>query len=158
MKKIAGVLMEQEHYYEVGVEDENITLKTVIDGNETEYEVSGGGGVERKNLYVNPDTSAEMTGDTLFLEEDIIGYDYLAFTITTTSGAYDVEEWCEIEPLRANAGQFAVSIPIDGVLFCRKVYRSGGAVKPSTAVYEIGKTTGDRANCIIASVDAVKIL
>lgn len=120
-------------------------------------DAEGGASIERKELYVNPDTSIEMTGDTLFMESEIEGYDFLAFVVTDTTGSFEVEEWCEIEPLKAHDGQFVISMPNSGPLYCRKVYRSAGAVKPSVAVYDIGKTTGDKNFCIIKSVDAVKI-
>ena len=120
-------------------------------------DATGGGGIERKRLYDNPDTSVEMTGATLFQEAEIEGYTYLSFIVTSTGGSVEVEEICEIEPLKALGGQFVISLPASGTLYCRKVYRSSGAVKPSTSVYEIGKTTGDKNYCIIKSVDAVKI-
>ena len=87
-------------------------------------DAEGGTGVERKELYVNPDISIEMTGDTLFQESEIGGYDFLAFTVTDTSGSFEVEEWCEIAPLKSHGGQFVISMPTSGALYCRKVYRS----------------------------------
>lgn len=119
--------------------------------------VEAGSGIEKKLLYTNPDTSQEMTGVTLFNESEIEGYDYLCFTVTDTSNSYEVKEWCEIEPLKAHGGQFIISMPISGGLYGRKVYRSSGAVKPSTAVYELGKTTENRSLCIIKTVEAIKI-
>lgn len=120
-------------------------------------DASGGGKIERKRLWDNPDPTAEMTAVVMFNESDLEGYDYIAFTVTSTSGDYDVEEWCEIKPLKDHGGQFVVSYPMSNVLYCRKIYRSNGVVKPSTAVYDLGKTTGDKNYCIIKSVDAVKI-
>lgn len=112
---------------------------------------------KRKLLFENPDTSQEMTGITLFEESELDGYDYISFVVTSTSGNYEVEELCEIEPLKAHGGQFVVSMPTSDHLYCRKIYRSAGAVKVSTAVYDLGKTTGDKAYCIIKKAEAVKI-
>ena len=116
----------------------------------------GGGQVERKRLYTNPDTTVEMTGDAIFNVPDSDGYTHLSFIVTSTDGAFEVEEICELAPLKTNDGQFAISIPIAGVIYCRKVYRTAGTVKPSVNVYELGKTTGDRNYCIIKSVEAIK--
>ena len=112
---------------------------------------------KRKLLFENPDTSQEMSGITLFNESELEGYDYISFIVTSTSGDYEVEELCEIAPLKAHSGQFVVSMPITDALYCRKIYRSAGAVKVSTAVYDLGKTTGNKAYCIIKKVEAVKI-
>lgn len=114
-------------------------------------------GSKRKLLFENPDISQEMSGITLFEETELEGYDYISFIVTSTSGGYEVEELCEIEPLKAHGGQFVVSMPISNALYCRKIYRSSGAVKVSTAVYDLGKTTGDKAYCIIKKAEAVKI-
>ena len=158
MKKAGGIRFSFDEYYGIVVEDENITLTAEKDGTTTEYDVTGGGGgkIEKKRLYTNPDTTVEMSTDGMFDESEIEGYQYLLFTVTDTAGSYTVEEWCEIAPLKTHGGQFVVSMPIGGVLYVRKIYRSSGAVKPSTGVYEIGKTTENRAACIIKSVDAVK--
>lgn len=120
-------------------------------------DAAGGGGIERKRIYNNPDTTQQMTADTLFPESVILDYDYLAFTVTNTDGSIEVEEWCEIEPLHDAQGQFVVSNPVSDGLYVRKIYRSGGNVKPSTSVFNIGTTTQDKNQCIIKSVDAVKI-
>ena len=158
MKKSACIFFGHEEHYELMInEEQEIQLTADVDGVVTEYDVTGGGGgVERKLLYTNPDPTAQMTDDTLFMETEIEGYDFLAFTVTTTTGNFEVEEWCEIEPLKALSGQFIISIPAGGYLYARKIYRSGGAVKPSVSVYEIGKTTGDRNMCIVKKVEAVK--
>lgn len=147
-----------EHYDLKITEDDAITLDATKDGVTTEYDVTGGGGggIERKPLYTNPDTSQQMSGDTLFEEAEIEGYQYLCFTVTDTSGSYEVEEWCEIAPLKTHGGQFIVSMIISGTLYGRKIYRSSGNVKASTAVYELGKTTENRDACIIKTVEAVK--
>ena len=120
-------------------------------------DAAGGGGIERKRIYNNPDTTQQMTTDTLFPESEILDYDYLAFTVTNTDGSIEVEEWCEIAPLHDAGGQFVVSNPVSDGLYVRKIYRSGGNVKPSTSVFNIGTTTQDKNQCIIKSVDAVKI-
>ena len=112
---------------------------------------------KRKLLFENPDITQEMAGISLFEESELEGYDYISFIITSTSGDYEVEEVCEIEPLKAHGGQFVVSMPAGGALYCRKIYRSSGSVKVSTAVYDLGKTTGDKAYCIIKKAEAVKI-
>ena len=158
--KTAGIRFSMTEYYEIGVEDSSITLTGEIDGITTEYDVTGGssGDIERKRLYTNTNTTVEMSTDTLFNESEIEGYHYLAFVVTDTSGSYEVEEWCEIEPLKTHGGQFIVSMPISGTLYGRKIYRSSGAVKPSAGVYELGKTTENRNACIIKSVDCVKVV
>ncbi len=115
------------------------------------------GEIERKRLYDNPDTTQQMTTDTLFAESEILDYDFLAFMVTNTEGSIEVEEWCEIAPLHDVGGQFVISNPVSGALYVRKVYKTGGNVKPSTGVYNIGTTTEDRNQCIIKSVDAIKI-
>ena len=120
-------------------------------------DASGGGGIERKLLWENPDPSQEMDGSTMFEESELEGYTYIAFTVATTGGNVITEEWCEIEPLKAAGGQFIVSQPHNGKLYGRKIYRSSGAVKASTAVYELGKTIEDRSTCIVTKVEAVKI-
>ena len=98
-----------------------------------------------------------MPSTDLFNESEIEGYDYLAFTLTTTSGDWEVEEWCEIAPLKIHSGQFIVSMPEGANPYGRKIYRSSGIVKASTNVYKLGATTENRALCIVKSVDAVKI-
>ena len=118
---------------------------------------ASGGTIERKRLWDNPNPNVEMTDVDMFNESELEGYDYIAFTITSTNSDYDVEEWCEIAPLKAHGGQFVISYPITNTLYCRKIYRSSGVVRPSTWVYDIGKTTGDKNYCIIKSVDAVKL-
>ena len=153
----AGIRFTEDKFCEIEM-GEDIKLTTIINGEVTEYDVTGGGGgIERKRLYDNPDITVEMTGNTMFQETEIEGYTYLSFIVTSTDGSVEVEELCEIEPLKALSGQFVISLPANGTLYYRKVYRSSGAVKPSTSVYEVGKTTGDKNYCIIKSVDAVKI-
>lgn len=121
-------------------------------------DAAGGGGIERKRIYNNPDTTQQMTTDTLFSESEILDYDFLAFKVTNTEGSIEVEEWCEIEPLHHAGGQFVISNPVvGGGLYVRKIYRSSGNVKPSASVFDIGTTTQDKNQCIIKSVDAVKI-
>ena len=153
----AGVRFSQKEYFEIGYDGENITLSSDINGTKTDYDISGGGGIERKRLYTNPDTAQEMSGASLFDEAEIEGYDYLAFIITTTGNAWTVEEWCEIEPLKERGGQFIISMPHEAGLYGRKIYRSSGVVKASNNVYKLGATTEDRSVCIVKSVDAVKI-
>ena len=137
MVKKAGVRFDSKTYVEVTPE--------------------GGGGVERKTLWENPNTTVEMTGITMFEESALEGYTHISFIVTDTTGSYEVEELCEIAPLKTHGGQFVVSMPISNALYCRKIYRSAGAVKVSTAVYDLGKTTGDKAYCIIKKAEAVKI-
>lgn len=149
--------INKDLYYEVHANEADFSssvIKAVENGVESEYSL--GSGVERKSLYTNPDISVEMTTDTLFNESEILDYQYLVFTVTDTINSFEVEEWCEIAPLKEHSGQFAISIPVDNELWVRKVYRSGGAVKPSASVYALGKTTQDKTKCIIKSVDAVK--
>lgn len=156
MQKLA-FRMSPSEYYSVNIDGENITMETEINGVKKDYDVTGGPQIERKNLYVNPNPTAQQTTDTLFMETEIEGFDYLAFMVTNITNDYEVEEWCEIEPLKAHGGQFVISMPISGGLYARKIYRSAGSVKPSASVYELGKTTENRDLCIIKSVDAVKI-
>ena len=153
----AGVRFSQKAYFEIGYDGENITLSSDINGTKTDYDIGGGGGIERKSLYVNPDTSQEMGSVSLFEESEIEGYDFLAFTLTTTSGAWEVEEWCEIAPLKVHSGQFIVSMPSGGNPYGRKIFRSSGVVKTSQNVYKLGDTIEDKSLCIVKSVDAVKI-
>lgn len=158
IKKQGGIRFNGSEYYEINVQDENISLLADVDGTSTEYDVTGGGGggIERKSLYVNPDTSAQMTGDTLFQESEIEGYQYLIFTVTNTAESFEVEEWCEIAPLKEHGGQFVISFPAGGSLWVRKIYRSGGAVKPSVSVFSIGTTNENRDMCIVKSIEAAK--
>ena len=130
------------------------TVTSIVDGESTVYEM--GGEIERKLLYTNPDTTIEMTGADMFAESELEGYDYIEFIVTDTDGSYEVKELCEIAPLKAHGGQFVVSMPFTGALYVRKIYRGSGMVKPSTGVYDIGKTTGDRTKCIIKEAYAVK--
>lgn len=152
MLKQAGFRFSPDYY--ITLDMDNMTLTKEEEGQETEYII--GEGIETKLLYTNPNTTTEMTTETMFLESEIEGYQYLVFTITDTTGAYEVKEWCEIEPLKRQSGQFAISMPINGGLYVRKVYRSNGNVKPSAGVYSIGTTTEDRTACIIKTVEAVK--
>ena len=149
----AGIRFTPEHYAFIDLDPAVRTVTETVGDETTVYTLNSG--IERKRLYTNPDTSVEMVEETLFLESEIEGYQFLAFVLTTTTGDYEVEEWCEIEPLKTHGGQFIVSMPLGG-LFGRKVYRTSGLVKPSVKVYELGKTTENRALCIIKSVDAVK--
>ena len=156
MKRQGAIRFSKNEYYEINADDGNITLKTIIDDTETEYDVTGGTPPERKLLYTNPDTSAQMEAVTLFQESEILGYEYLVFTVTNTAGDYAVEEWCEIEPLRTHAGQFVISMPASSALYARKIYRSSGAVKNSVSVYNLGTTNENRDYCIVAKVECVK--
>ena len=153
MDKICKIRWNKEDFSEV-----NMTTKKLRDiegGVETTYDIGGGGG-SRKLLYTNPDPSAQMTTDAMFNESEIEGYTYLEFTVTNTAGDYDVKELCVIAPLKAHSGQFVISYPISNGLWVRKIYRSAGAIKPSAGVYDIGKTTEDRSQCIVKEVYAVK--
>lgn len=150
--------INKDLYYELHANEADFSssvIKAVEGGVETEYSL-GSGGVERKRLYTNPDISVEMTTDTLFNESEILEYQYLVFTVTDTSNSFEVEEWCEIAPLKQRSGQFAISMPVDNELWVRKVYRSSGNVKPSAAAYALGKTTQDKSKCIIKTVECVK--
>lgn len=152
MVKKAGIRFNQEDYILVDMESKKITETTP----EGEMEYAIGSGLEYKTLYTNPNPAEQMSTATLFQEGEILGYDYLIFTVTDVANTYEVKEWCEIEPLKAHGGQFVISMPLSNALYCRKVYRSSGAVKPSAAVYDIGKTTENRDACIIKSVECVK--
>lgn len=157
MIKEGGLRFSGKEHYSIFIDEENnISMVAEVDGVTTEYDVSGGAKPERKLLYTNPDTTVQMTTDTLFQESEIAGYEYLIFTVTSTGGDYEVEEWCEIEPLKAHNGQFVISMPANNALWARKVYRSSGAVKPSAAVYNLGTTTENRDYCIIKKVECVK--
>lgn len=157
MTKEGGIRFSGDEYYKILVDEEgSISLTADVDGEETVYDVTGGAKPERKLLYTNPDTTVQMTTDALFQESEILGYEYLIFTVTSTGGDYEVEEWCEIEPLKAHNGQFVISMPTSNALWARKVYRSSGAVKPSASVYDQGKTTENRDYCIIKKVECVK--
>ena len=156
--KYAGIRFNPDTYVEIGADLDDFSNSTVtsdIDGVVTKYSL-GGGTPERKRLYTNPDTSIQQGSVTLFNTSEDEGYKYLIFTITNTAGDYDVEEWCELEPLKAHAGQFVVSYPINNKLLCRKIYRTQGTVKTSVNVYNLGTTEEDRNGCIVKYVDAVK--
>lgn len=150
----AGIRFTRDHYAFIDLDPAVRTLTETVGDDTTVYELKGG--IERKRLYTNPNTSVEMVEETLFAESEIEGYQFLAFVLTSVTGEYEVEEWCEIGPLKSHGGQFIVSMPISGGLFGRKVYRTAGNVKPSVKVYELGKTTENREVCIIKSVDAIK--
>ena len=152
VEKKAGIRFTPDDY--VTLDMDAMTLTEVKDGESTEYSI--GGGVEKKLLYTNPDPTVEMTGADMFAESDLDGYDYIEFIVTDTAGTYEVKELCEIAPLKTHGGQFVVSMPVTGALYVRKIYRGSGMVKPSTGVYDIGKTTGDRTMCIIKEAYAVK--
>lgn len=149
----AGIRFTPSHYVEVNLDPSARTVTEEVDGVKTVYEI---GKSEKKLLYTNPDISVVMTGDQLFLESEIEGYKYLSFTVTDTSNSFEVEELCEIAPLKSHSGQFVVSQPLDGELWYRKVYRSSGKVLPSTKVYKVGATTENKNACIIKNVYAVK--
>ena len=124
-------------------------------GGTTEYSI-GGTSIEKKLLYTNPDTTVEMSTDTMFTQEDIDGYDFIEFIVTDTSGTHTVKELCEIAPL-SFVGQFVISLPGDNALWVRKIYRSGGNVKPSAKVNKIGEITEDRTKCIVKEAYAIKV-
>lgn len=152
LKRIAGIRFNKEDYIEVNMDDK--TLTEINPDGTTEYSISGGS--DRKLLYTNPDPTVQMTSDTIFEESELEGYTFIEFVVTNTAGEFEVKELCEIAPLKALSGQFVISLPSSGSLWCRKIYRSQGAVKPSLGVYDIGKTTEDRTQCIVKEVYAVK--
>lgn len=131
---------------------EELKITTVIDGVKEEYN-----GINRKNIWENPDITQQMASETLCAEDDIIEYDYLCFVVTDTSNSLEVEQWVEIAPMKETYGQFILSFNTDNKLYGRKVYRTAGNIKNSTAVYELGATTQNKDVCIIKSVDVVKI-
>ena len=156
--RTAGIRFDQEHYVQINAnltEFADSIIESEINGTKAIYNL-GGGTPERKRLYTNPDTSVQQGTITLFNTSEDEGYKYLIFTITNTAGDYDVEEWCELEPLRTHAGQFVISYPIHNKLLCRKIYRTQGTVKTSSNVYNLGTTEEDRSGCIVKYVDAVK--
>lgn len=153
MERKAGIRFNMENY--VAIDMDSMTLTEVTPEETKTYEI-GGADIEKKRLYTNPDTSVQMTADTLFVESEIEGYQYLVFVVTDIAGTYEVEEWCEIAPLKEHSGQFVISMPISDGLWARKIYRSSGNVKPSVNVYKIGATTENRDACIVKFVDAVK--
>ena len=152
MDKICKIRWNKEDFSEV-----NMTTKKLRDiegGVETTYDIGGGSG--RKLLNTIPDPTAQMSTDAMFNVSELEGYTFIEFIVTNTAGAYEVKELCGIAPLKAHSGQFVISYPISNELWVRKIYRSSGAVKPSIGVYEIGKTTEDRNQCIIKEAYAVK--
>ena len=148
----AGIRFTPTHYVEIDVDPEVRTVTEELNGETTVYELGG----ERKLLYTNPDPTIEMQAEELFLESEILDYKYLCFVVTDTTNTWEVEELCEIAPLKSHSGQFVISIPYNGDLYYRKVYRSAGKVLPSAKVYKVGATTEDRNACIIKYVYAVK--
>ena len=155
--KKAGIRFNPKAYVEINANLDDFSTSTVeaeIDGKKTSYTL-GGATPERKRLYTNPDTSAKQGSITLFNTSEDEGYTYLIFTVTNTAGDYDVEEWCEIQPLREHAGQFVISYPINNKLLCRKIYRTQGTVKTSAKVYNLGTTEEDDTACIVKYVEAI---
>ena len=150
-KRIAGIRFNSDDYIEINMDDKSL-IEVTSDGT-TEYSI---GGSAKKLLYTNPNTTAEMSTGTMFNESELEGYAYIEFVVTNTSGEYEVKELCEIAPLKAHSGQFVISYPVSGGLYARKIYRSNGAVKPSANVYDFGKTTEDRTQCIVKEAYAVK--
>ena len=153
LKRIAGIRFNSEDYIEVNMDDSKLT--EITPEGTTEYSISGGSG-NRKLLYTNPNPSAQMSTDTMFMESELEGYTFIEFVVTNTTNEYEVKELCEIAPLKAHSGQFVISLPTSNSLWVRKIYRSSGAVKPSAGVYDIGKTTEDRNQCIVKEAYAVK--
>ena len=152
-----GYRFTQEDYVEIDYNNnapENSNVEMEKNGVKTTYNL-GGATPERKRLYTNPNTSLEQGSVTLFNTTEDEGYTYLIFTVTNTSGDYDVEEWCELQPLKEHAGQFVVSYPIHNKLLCRKIYRTQGTVKTSGKVYNLGTTEEDNTACIVKYVDAI---
>ena len=91
----AGIRFNPETYTEIGLEEENITLKTIIDGVETDYEVTGGGGgevqiepleVTENGTYTAPSGTAysPVTVEVPELELDTL--------IVTKNDTYEPEE------------------------------------------------------------------
>ena len=155
--KYAGIRFNPETYVEIGAnlnDFSNSTVTSDINGVVTEYTLSGTT-PERKRLYTNPDTSMQQGSITLFNTTEDEGYSYLIFTVTNTAGDYDVEEWCELQPLREHSGQFVISYPINNKLLCRKIYRTQGTVKTSAKVYNLGTTEEDNSACIVKYVEAI---
>lgn len=149
--KQAGIYFNNKDYIEINMETK--TLTEIANGETIEYRINNGG---RKLLYENPDTTIQMTSVVMFNESELEGYDYIEFTVTDTSGAFEVKELCEIAPLKEHSGQFVISFPNNNNLFVRKIYRTNGTVKPSTSVYELGKTTEDKTQCIVKCAYAVR--
>ena len=153
MDKICKIRWDRNNFSEVNMTTKK--LRDIADGVETTYDIKGGG-ENRKLLYTNPDPTAQMSTEAMFNESDLDGYTYIEFVVTNTAAQYEVKELCEIEPLKGHGGQFVISYPTSSGLWVRKIYRSSGGVKPGVGVYDIGKTTEDRTQCIVKEAYAVK--
>ena len=78
--KKAGVRFERDEYYEITIgEDESISLKSIIDGTETDYNVTGGGGSWQETLlWENPEPTKGVKVETVLITSEQINenYDY----------------------------------------------------------------------------------
>ena len=76
--KKAGVRFERDEYYEITIgEDESISLKSIIDGTETDYDVTGGGGGWQETLlWENPEPTKGLKVETVLITSEQIAEDY----------------------------------------------------------------------------------
>ena len=155
MKDKAGIRFNSDKYAELEL-DENIILKTVIDGVEETYNVKGGGG-DGDLLFHNARTDREMFSVTIKSLEEILQYSYLKVILTDTTGSFETTQWLETNIFEvAEQGEALISMKHNGNLYSRKLYRTNGLIKTSTAVYVNGGADQDKTCCIIKDVYGIK--
>ena len=154
MKDKAGIRFNPNKYAELELE-ENITLKTIIDGVEETYNVKGSGDGEL--LFHNARPDREMISITIKSLEEIMAYRYLKIILTDTRGSFETTQWIETNIFNvAEQGEALISMKNNGNLYSRKLYRTNGLIKTSTAVYVNGGSDQDKTCCIIKDVYGIK--
>ena len=91
----AGIRFNPETYTEIGLEEENITLKTIIDGVETDYDVTGGGGgeVQIEPLSVDANGTYTAPSGTAYSPVTVAVPELQLDTLTATvNNTYEPEE------------------------------------------------------------------
>ena len=155
MKDKAGIRFKPNKYAELELGDENIILKTEIDGVEETYDVKGGGDGEL--LFHNARPDREMLSVTIKSLEEILTFSYLKVVLTDTTGSFETTQWIETNIFEvAEQGEALISMKHNGNLYSRKLYRTSGLVKTSTAVYVNGGSDQDKTCCIIKDVYGIK--
>ena len=154
MKDKAGIRFNPNKYAELELE-ENIILKTIIDGVEETYNVKGGG--DEYLLFHNARPDREMIAVTIKSLEEVMQYRYLKVIITDTTGSFETAQWIETNIFNEESqGEAVISMKHGGNLYSRKLYRTSGLVKVSTAVYVNGGSDQDKTCCIIKDVYGIK--
>lgn len=150
MKDKAGIRFNPNKYAELELE-ENIILKTIIDGVVETYNVKGGG--DGDLLFHNPRPDREMLSVTIKSLEEVLTYSYLKVVLTDTAGSFETTQWIETNIFQEESqGEALISMKHNGSLYSRRLYRTNGLVKISTAVYINGGTDQDKTCCIVKDV------